>query len=215
MHRRTLLAGASIALAGAAGCLSRADDPDSGDETDDSGNNSTDPSSDGGTDGSGDDGADSVPVLTGYEVADRAVTPDVERASDTDAWALLLASRDAAEAAFGAVEGDGADAVEEFVAGTAFDAGDRLLYVRAFGRQTCYDLVLAEEPAVDADGLPAVRVGVDRTAPEDQPCGDAITPVDLLLRLSFDPDAGSPDAVAVHVSGSVTGSEELLVEAEG
>jgi hypothetical protein len=208
MHRRTLLAGASIALAGAAGCLSRADDPDSGDS-------GTDPSGDGGMDGSGDDGADSVPVLTGYAVADRAVTPDVERASDTDAWALLLASRDAAEAAFGAVEGDGADAVEEFVAGTAFDAGDRLLYVRAFGRQTCYDLGLEDEPAVAADGLPAVRVGVDRTAPEDQPCGDAITPVDLLLRLSFDPDAGSPDAVAVHVSGSVTGSEELLVEAEG
>jgi len=224
MNRRTFLASVGIALPALAGCLSGAGDPpgdddgsvDTGDDgTDDSSVGGSDDSSDDGTDDSGDGGdADSVPVLTGHAVSDHVVAPDAERNSDMDAWGLFLASSDAAEEHFGAVDGNGADAVRTFVDGTAFDSGDRLLYVRAFARQTCYQLVLEDEPAVAENGRPTVRVGVDRTAPEEQVCGDAITAVDILLRLSFDPDAGSPDAVAVDVSGSLNESEELLLEAE-
>ncbi|MEF8812591.1 MAG: hypothetical protein V5A55_02075 [Halovenus sp.] len=200
MNRRTFLAGTGLAIAGLAGCLSNGEGPGTDDD---------------GTDDSGDDGdADSVPVLTDYAVSDHVVAPDAERNSDMDAWGLFLATRDAAEGYFGAVDGSGAEAVRTFIDETAFDAGDRLLYIQAFARQTCYDLVLEGEPAVGANGLPGVRVGLDRTAPEDEPCGDAITPVDLLLRLSFDLDAGSTDVVEVQVSGSLNDPEDLLIEAE-
>lgn len=196
MNRRTFLAGTAVALSGLAGCLTSADEPDTDDGT-----------------GTPDD-TDSVPVLTGHTVSDHAVAPDAERTSEMDAWGLFLATSEAAAGYFGTADGTGADAVRAFIEETAFDAGDRLLYVRAFARQTCYDLSLESEPFVAENGLPLVAVGLDRTAPENEPCGDAITPADVLLRLSFDPDAGSTDAVEVHVSGSVNDPDDLLIEAE-
>lgn len=202
MNRRRFLAGVSIALPGAgAGCISNSDDPDDDGATDDGG--SSDDSDD-----------DSVPVLTEYTVSEEVVTPDVEQFSHMDAGGILIATRDVAQQYFSAVKESGSDSVDAFIEETDFDAGDRLLYVRAFGSQTCYELVLSEEPSVADNGHPLVQTGVGRTAPADQPCGDAITPVRMLLRLSFDPDAGSVAVVEVQVSGGKSETEELLLEAE-
>lgn len=149
-----------------------------------------------------DDEKDSVPALTGYEVSDAAVRPSVERPDDRDSWGLFAASREAAEEYFGdsdeADESD-AEAVRAFVDETDFDAGDRLLYVDAYAPQTCYELVLEQEPQIAENGLPLVVVRVDRTEPDDAPCGDAVTLVHLLVRLSFDLDAGPADVVEVRV----------------
>lgn len=196
MNRRALLASTGIALSWSlAGCVSNSGDPDD-------------------SSGADDGDADSVPVLTGHEVSDHAVTPDVEHAPDMDSWGLFLATRDAADRYFGDVDGSGADEVRTFVDETSFESGDRLLYVHSFAPQTCYELVLDDQPRVAENGLPLVKTELDRLAPADHGCGDAVTPVRLLLRLSFDLDGGSTDVVEVHVSGRADGTEELLVETE-
>lgn len=157
---------------------------------------------------------DSVPKLTGHTVSDVAVTPDVERESDMDAWGVFLASQSVATEYFDTTDDD-ADEVETFVAETAFADGERLVYVQAFAPQTCYELRLRDEPFVDANGLPVVDTELSRTAPADQACGEAITPVDFLVRLSFDPDGPQPDAVAVQVTGSDGNEKEgFQLEAE-
>lgn len=155
-----------------------------------------------------------VPVLTDYTVSDHAVTPDGERYSDMDTWGLYLASHEAAEEYFGDVEADGADAVRTFVDETMFQSGERLLYVHAYAPQTCYELVLDGEPHVAEDGDPVVRTELDRTAGEDEACGDAVTAVRVLLRLSFDPDGGTARRVDVHVAGTQDTTEVLTLEAQ-
>lgn len=208
MNRRRFLAGVALSVS-LGGCLADPGDP----ENDSTENDSTEPDGDGSTD-STDGDEDSVPVLTGYAVSDHVVTPDAERFSDMDSWGLFLATREVAEEYFGDVDEDGAEGVREFVDESEFQDGDRLLYVHAYAPQTCYELALDGEPRVAENGLPLVETVVDRTEPEDEPCGDAVTSVRLLVRLSFDLDGGSPDVVEVHVSGHRDIPEELLVEAE-
>lgn len=153
------------------------------------------PRGDAGTATPTDEEKDSVPALTGYEVSDAAVRPSAERPDEQDAWSLFLASRDAAdryfddpdEATKAAVE-----AVRAFVEATEFEAGDGLLYVEAYGPQTCYELVLEVEPEVAENGLPTVVVRVDRTEPEDAACGDAVTLVHLLVRSRSTPTRDRP-----------------------
>lgn len=183
--RRRFLSGTAVATVLATGCVGRGG-PGGGD----------------GTVISADGEYDSVPALTGYEVSDAAVRPSVERPDDRDSWGLFVASREAADEYFGdsdeADESD-AEAVRAFVDETDFDAGDRLLYVEAYAPQTCYELRLEGEPRIAENGLPLVAVRVDRTEPDDAPCGDAVTLVHLLVRLSFDLDAGPTDVVEVRV----------------
>ena len=157
---------------------------------------------------------DSPPKLTGHTVSEVAVTPDVERESDMDAWGLFLANRSVATEYFDTTD-EAADEVQTFVSETAFEDGERIVYVRAYAPQTCYALRLKEDPFIDTNGLPVIRTEITRTAPVDQACGDAITPVDLLLRLSFDPDGPHPSAVAVQVTGGDGNEQEgFQLEAE-
>lgn len=196
MNRRRFLAGASVVLpAAVAGCLNDGNDAD--DET--------------GTGGAGDGDQDSVPILTGHDLSDHVATPDAERNSDTDAWGLFVASRDAAEEYYGEIDDED---VRAFVEETDFGSGDRLVYLEAYAPQTCYEMVLADDPHVAENGLPTVETAIDRLADDDVACGDAMTPVDLLLRLSFDPEGGSTDVVEARVASYRDDPEELTLEAE-
>lgn len=209
LKRRDLLRdGAVLAITATAGCISLR--PPGGDEPGQD-DDSTDADSGNGTPDSGEN--DSVPKLTGHSVSEQVVTPSAERFSDLDAWGLFVESREAAMDYFGDVDESGAEAVRTFIAETAFDAGDRLVYLHAFAPQTCYELVLAGKPRITQDGLPLVIAEVSRTAPADQPCGDAMTPVRLLCRLSFDPVAGIPNSVTAEISGHRDEPEHLRIEA--
>jgi hypothetical protein len=155
--------------------------------------------------------AESASELTGYTVSDTTVTPDVERESDMDPWGVFVASRNVVGEYFDT--NDAADKVQTFVSETDFVDGDRLVYVQAFAPQTCYELVLEEEPSIGTNGHPVVKMIINRTAPADQPCGEAITPVDALVRLSFDPNGPPADAVTVQVTGS-DGNQQAGFELE-
>lgn len=204
MNRRGFIAGAGVAVPTLlAGCLNAASPgEDDGGEGGDS------------TDGDGSDGGDdedTVPVLTGHQVSQGVATPDVERSSDMDAWGLFVASREAADTYYGDADDE---QVTSFVEETAFDAGERLVFLQAHAPQTCYELVLDGDPYVASNGIPTVEGVTERTAPEDQACGDAMTPVEVLLRLSFDPDAGPTDVLEAKISGHRDRSEALTLEAE-
>lgn len=172
------------------------------------------PGTDNGTPTPTSGGRDSGPVLAGYVVSDHVVTPTTERFSDMDPWGLFLASGEVAEAYFANGENGDVEAVRTFIDETAFGAGERLLYVHTYGPQTCYALTLDRAPRIATNGRPLVETTVTRTAPADEPCGDAVTPVRILLRLSFDPTAGIPDAVDVRVAGHWDDSTELQLMAE-
>lgn len=89
------------------------------------------------------------------------------------------------------------------------------MYVQAFESQTCYELVLGEEPSISTNGLAVVDTELNRTAPADESCGDAITPVEVLVRLSFDPDGQPADVVVVEVTESDGSQQESFrLEAE-
>lgn len=196
MARRRFMTGLCTAsLVAVAGCLSSAASENDPDDNDD------------------DDDKDSEPILTGYSVSDQTVRPAVEHASEMDAWGVFVGSRSTAVDYFTNGDGGDAEALQTFLEETDFEAGDRLLYVEGYAPQTCYELVIDEEPKIAANGLPAVGLGVNRTAPDDQPCGDAITAVDSLLRLSFDIENGAPtDVIEVTVTGYKDDPEELLIE---
>ena len=158
------------------------------------------------------DGRDGTGQI-GYAVSETVVTPDVERFSDLDAWGLLLASETVAREYFGDVEGG--EAVMPFVEATGFEGGDRLVYVQAYTPETCYELVLAKEPVFGKDGQPILEMEARRTAPAEDPCGEAITPVELLVRLSFAVEAPPVETVIVRVDGTVgTDQERLRIDAE-
>lgn len=199
MQRRTVLKiGGAATLAAVAGCLTAPG------QREPPGNDT----------GSGDE-KDAVPVLTGYTVSDHTVRPTVEHYSDMDAWGLFLDSPSTAEDSFSDSEGGDAEDVWAFIESTDFEAGDRLLYVEAYGPQTCYELILADDPEIGSNGLPTVRTTVNRTKPAGQPCGDAVSPVDILLRLSFDIENGPlPNVTEVIVSGYKDEPEELLIDIE-
>jgi hypothetical protein len=205
-RRDVLYLGAAAALS-LAGCTSNG--PGGDDET-----TSEPGAGDGDGAGNGDGDEDSEPVLTGYELSDTVVTPGEEHFSDLDSWGLFLASREAAETAWEDETEAGVEEVRAFIGATAFEAGERLVYVHSYGSQTCYEMTLDGEPRIADDGLPVVEATVDRTAPADQPCGDAVVSVHLLLRLSFDPSAPSPDTLEVHVAGNREEVEELRLEAK-
>lgn len=170
---------------------------------------------DSGNEDSSTDDKDRVPELTGYTVSESAVTPAVEHFSDMDAWGVFVGSETVAEEYFGSVDEDGAEEVQQFVDETDFEAGDYLLYVEAYAPQTCYELILGDEPEIAEDGLPNVELAVNRTKPDDEPCGDAMTAVDLLVRLSFDLDEGGPaDIIEVTVAEHRDDPEELAIETD-
>jgi hypothetical protein len=158
--------------------------------------------------------SNSEPVLTGHTVIDVSVTPDVERESDMDSWGVFLATQSIAKEYFDSDDND-VDEVEAFISETAFEQGERLMYVQAFAPQTCYELRLRKNPSIDTNGLPVVDTELNRTASDDEPCGDAITPVDLLVRLSFDSDGPPADVVVVHITDSDGNQQEgFQLEAE-
>lgn len=233
MNRRRYLAGAGLALtASVAGCALVSDqdgtepgegggtgsDPDDDSSTDGAdGSDGTDGSDgDDQSDGSGDD-VDSVPELTGYTVSEIAPNPqDVGHELETSG--RYITTEAAAEKYYGYLadeEGDAAATAHAFVEETDFDNGERLLYLLGFGSQTCYELVLADDPMVTDNGIPRVETAANRTAPAEQPCGDAITPIDLLVRLSFDPSAGSPDVVEATVPTMDGSPVEVTLDADG
>lgn len=159
------------------------------------------------------DEKDAQPILTGYTVSEYTVRPTVEHTSDMDAWGVFIGTESIAADYFSDADGADVGKVEAFIEETDFEAGDRLLYVEAYAPQTCYELILTDDPEVAANGLPAVAMTVNRTEPDDQPCGDAMTPVDSLIRLSFDIENGSPtDVIEVAVSGYKDEAEKLLIE---
>lgn len=64
-----------------------------------------------------------------------------------------------------------------------------------------------------ANGLPLVVSHMNRIEPDDQPCGDATTSLDSLIRLSFDIENGAPtDVIEVTVTEHKDEVEELLIE---
>ncbi|AWB26853.1 hypothetical protein [Halococcoides cellulosivorans] len=142
------------------------------------------------------DGRDSNPTLAEHVVSDAPPTPDVEW-SGLDTQGLYLASADAAARYFHVSN-------TPLVAATEFEAGERLCYVRVFASQTCYRLVLDGPPAIDDEGRAVVSVRTERTAPESQACGEAMTPVGMLVRLVFDPDGPAAERVEVVVDGEET-----------
>ena len=156
-------------------------------------------------------GENADPVLARYRRSPSATAPSGESYSDMDSRALFLASREAADGYFGDTDDD---VVQSFVDETNFQAGERLLFVRVYASQTCYRLAIEEEPSVTDDGRPHVAVRTERTAPENEPCGDAMTPTRALLRLSFAADAPLPETAVVDVSGGYGEPETLVVEAE-
>ncbi|WP_245547774.1 hypothetical protein [Halovivax ruber] len=189
------------------------DDPrgnDSSDSPTESNESDGDESDDGssGTDSSGDD---SSIELSDYAVSDYVVEPTVDSGDETDVWGVYLASRSAADAAFTAATGSDADAVRAFVSETAFDDGETLLFVRALAPQTCYALELDDEPTVDEAGRPQVSLAVTRTAPPEDLCGEAITPVSVLVRLAFARTV--PNTLSVTVSGRGDQPTELELQA--
>lgn len=157
---------------------------------------------------------DSVPVLEDVAISEETTVPNVEREDDMDPWGVFVASRDVATRYFEPANTETPSAVATFVEETAFDDGERLLFVEAWGSQTCYDLQLDSEPRIGENGLTQAEFDVTRTAPEDQACGDAMTAVHLLLRLSYDPDGPDPDVVSIRVGGEVASPREFEVEAD-
>jgi hypothetical protein len=158
--------------------------------------------------------SDSVPELTGYTVSDTVVTPNVERESDMDSWGVFVASQSVATEYFDTGD-DENNQLQTFISETSFEEGEGLVYVQAFAPQTCYELVLGEEPSIRTNGLPVVDTELNRTAPDDQACGEAITSVGILVRLSFDPDGPPADVVVVQVTDSDGNQQEgFQVEAE-
>ncbi|WP_247731097.1 hypothetical protein [Halovivax limisalsi] len=220
MNRRNVLAGAGTALTAAvAGCLGTFGDSDPADGNSTSPNetdaNGTDPGHSGDPQGSpAGSEEDGVPVLESFAVCEEATVPDAERESDMDPWGVFVASRDVATSYFEPDGEDTPDAVATFVEETAFDDGERLLFVQAWGPQTCYELQLGADPRVGGNGLTQVEFAVERTAPESRACGDAMTPVNLLLRLSYDPDGPDPDVVSASVGGDAASPAEFEIEAD-
>jgi hypothetical protein len=204
-RRDVLYLGAAAALS-LAGCTSNGSGGD-GETTSEPG--------DGDGNGNGDGDGGPHPVLTGWDLSDTVVTPDEEHVSDLDSWGLFLASREAAETTWEDVTEAGVEEVRAVIGETAFESGQRLVYLHSYGPQTCYEMNLDGEPRVGDHGLPVVEATVDRTAPTDQPCGDAVVAVHLLLRLSFEPSAPAPDVVEALVAGTRDQPEELLLEARG
>lgn len=73
-------------------------------------------------------------------------------------------------------------AVVDFIDETDFDS-EALVYIQSIAPQLCYTLDVGEF-AVD-DGTLTATATTPRTAPDDQPCGDAMISPSALVRLTF------------------------------
>lgn len=144
--------------------------------------------------------ADPDPTVIDHVVADQPIRPTTDQ-DGLDAWGRYVASADAAASVFGADE--------QFVTATEFEAGERLVFVEAYAPQTCYRMVL-DGARVDDQGRVALDVRTERTAPEDQACGEAMTPVAVLVRLRFDPDGPAAETVRAVVDD---GEETITLDA--
>lgn len=159
-------------------------------------------------------GDDSAPKLTDHTVSDVTATPNVERESDMDSWGVFIANRSIATEYFDP-EDDAVEEIQAFVSETDFEDGQRLVYVETYAPQTCYELILGEDPFINSNGSPVIDTELNRTAAESEACGEAITPVDLLVRLSFDPDGPPTDVVVVQVTDAAGNQQEgFQLEAE-
>jgi len=203
MNRRGFLTGTGIALAVTlSGCLG-----DGGDDNESPNQTTNGDTKNGGAESDGEptesDSEPDTPVLSGYEVSEQPVTADLNDWG-FDPGGVFVGSREVAQDHFGDTDAEG------FVAETDFDGGERILYVRAVARQTCYELRVNGEPQVTG-GVLSVSVGITRTAPADEPCGDAMTPVATLVRFSFDPAGPPADVVTVAMAGE-SGALRLEVD---
>lgn len=147
--------------------------------------------------------------ITGYTVSEQGVSPsdpDTERQS----WGAYLADQAAATAYF---DGSDTDHVAQFIDETAFTEGERLLHVRTRAPQSCYELTVAAEPSVSDAGDLTVDTAVSRTAPPNQTCLDVVTPVALIMRVSF-AGAPIPSVARVSITGSTDGPVDLTLSAD-
>ncbi|MFB6162109.1 MAG: hypothetical protein ABEJ86_01530 [Halococcoides sp.] len=145
--------------------------------------------------------------VTAVEITQDPPAPDVDR-SGLDSWGRYIASAERAAHYFASPDGSGPTVVEN----TDFTSGERLLYVQVYARQTCYRLRLDGTVRVD-EGPVTVPVATQRTVPDTVGCAEAMTPVDLLVRLSFDPD-GTPAEKARVVIDDEGDRETLHLDAE-
>lgn len=79
-------------------------------------------------------------------------------------------------------DGDEREAVVEFVDATDFDA-EALVFVQSIAPQICYTLDVGEFTV--EEGTLTAHATTPRTAPDDQPCGDAVISPRALIRLAF------------------------------
>lgn len=146
------------------------------------------------------------PAIQSVTRSDIAPTRRVPAESELQPWGRFLGSASAAQKA---LLDDVDPAPIEFVETTDFEAGDRLLFVQAYGRQTCYRLEVVDSPRITRTGRPVAGVTVQRTEPPEVACGDAITPVSILLRVTFDVDRPLPDQFGVRVDRPEPPTTEL------
>lgn len=198
MDRRQYIKMTGLGLAGLAGCTSTPPSTDPNNAT------TTQPAT---TMSSG--GA-----LAGYTVSESVETPNVEHVSDMDAWGVYIGSRAVADEYFHTSDENVAESHLAFIEETNFEHGETLIYVQAYGPQTCYALELEAPPTTTETNQPHIPLTIERTAGENESCGEAMTPVEILLRLAFNPDHGPSDHVAVTVNSDRKAPEELQLELE-
>lgn len=198
MDRRTFVTMAVLGFGGLAGCTGA---PPPGDSTE---TTTTQPGTT----------RDTGQVVTGYAVSESVEPPDVEQFSDLDAWGVFIGSRAVADEYFNSPDVNTSEPHLRFIEETDFDHDETLVFVQAYGPQTCYALELVAPPTTTENNRPHISLSVERTAGADEACGDAMTPVGILLRLSFDPEHGHSDVVAVTVNSYKDTPEELQLELE-
>lgn len=155
-------------------------------------------------------GAVATSAIAGCADEDPAGPPAIQSVTVSDVTPVRRVAEETALEPWGRFIGSASAAREELVKGTDpspaafveatdFTAGERLLFVQAYGRQTCYRLDLLDGPRLTETDRPLAVVAVRRTEPPENPCGDAITPVSLLSRISFVPDRRLPSRFDVRV----------------
>ncbi len=151
-----------------------------------------------------------VDVTRSQQTKHPATAPD----RDQTPWGRYMASEESARTLFDVATDDSSDAVATFIENTSFDAGNRLVYVLAYGPQTCYELTIDATPTIGPQDTLRIDTQVHRTAPSTQPCGDAITLVDLLVRIRITPDTATVPTAQVTVARPNASPAVLELQAE-
>jgi hypothetical protein len=151
--------------------------------------------------------------ITDYTVSEQVTFPPGSE-TEEQSWGAYLADQATATAYFDPATGSDTDEVEQFIGDTAFTEGERLLYVRTRAPQSCYELTIDTEPSVSDSGDVTVGTAVSRTAPANQSCPEVVTPVALLLRVSFAAASTPPSTARVSITGAAEGSVNLTLTAE-